>query len=692
MKIALLNYFILIIICNLLILSDIKSQSSNIENKRVFISKSQIPFNIGLIGGINTISSTAYIPLFPNNDECGVYTDGIGAGIFVGINAGIDFLNSNLIADLRIFNEKRPATLKEKSNCFEVLSPIDDKYYPLLRDHKYTAKFSFLAVDVGLKIRLFRLVGELTKVKLLEQIPVYARFGFESGQAMFDKNYNNTETITSPQGVNFPNTNSTKNIVEKGEFDETISSEALNLTMGADFNVYKDLWVSPEISYRYEMTQAIEKYDWNMELLRFGVNVSVAFNQNRIENNYEAEPEDTTSNNQIIVKNDSTKVHNNLGKFVFNDIDFTETIVTQTFPILPYIFFDSTSTDLRDIYRIQNSRFSEDKLSNNTIDIYYNLINIIANRMLKYPNSQFKLVGNTDGAELTSNTERIELAKQRAMSISKIFQSFGIESSRLQIEVRETPKLPTSDKYLEGLQENRRVDIETNNLELLEPVMHSHFLEFALNKKLFFMSQLKDISEMSSIDFSLTSNGNSVFNESVSNISNQIVYHNVKESILNNVSALIDNGVKEVSANIQINYKDGEVESKQFNIQIKKEKSAYEVGRLNLIVFDFDKSNISESNKNMIKSFIANSIFTNSNTTVTGSTDLLGEKNYNKTLSLDRANEVANYIKQINPNYNINEIKGLGSDKILFDNNTPEGRFYCRTVLVEVKTPVKDPE
>ena len=94
----------------------------------------------------------------------------------------------------------------------------------------------------------------------------------------------------------------------------------------------------------------------------------------------------------------------------------------------------------------------------------------------------------------------------------------------------------------------------------------------------------------------------------------------------------------------------------------------------------------------MIKSFIANSIFTNSNTTVTGSTDLLGEKNYNKTLSLDRANEVANYIKQINPNYNINEIKGLGSDKILFDNNTPEGRFYCRTVLVEVKTPVKDPE
>ena len=147
-----------------------------------------------------------------------------------------------------------------------------------------------------------------------------------------------------------------------------------------------------------------------------------------------------------------------------------------------------------------------------------------------------------------------------------------------------------------------------------------------------------------------------------------------------------DNTVK---AEIEIFYNDNQIEKKGFDIPVYKEKSSFEVGRLNLIVFDFDKFEISEPNKNMIKQFISSSISENSNTTITGSTDLLGEKIYNKSLSLSRANEVADYIKIMNPKFKISDIIGLGSEQIFFDNNTPEGRFYCRTVLVEVKTPIK---
>ena len=33
--------------------------------------------------------------------------------------------------------------------------------------------------------------------------------------------------------------------------------------------------------------------------------------------------------------------------------------------------------------------------------------------------------------------------------------------------------------------------------------------------------------------------------------------------------------------------------------------------------------------------------------------------------------------------------KGIGSDELLYDNLIPEGRFYCRTVRVQVSMPLR---
>jgi len=67
----------------------------------------------------------------------------------------------------------------------------------------------------------------------------------------------------------------------------------------------------------------------------------------------------------------------------------------------------------------------------------------------------------------------------------------------------------------------------------------------------------------------------------------------------------------------------------------------------------------------------------------------LGEKLYNQKLSEDRANEVYKYLKKIKPSTNYTEIKGIGFSKLPYDNQLSEGRFYCRTVLIEVTSPIK---
>jgi outer membrane protein OmpA-like peptidoglycan-associated protein len=105
-------------------------------------------------------------------------------------------------------------------------------------------------------------------------------------------------------------------------------------------------------------------------------------------------------------------------------------------------------------------------------------------------------------------------------------------------------------------------------------------------------------------------------------------------------------------------------------------------------VFDFDKFEINDFNKKMINDFVANTIMDNSKVSITGSTDKLGEKDYNMNLSLSRAESTYKVIKKIKPKADFKEVTGIGNTKLLYDNSLPEGRFYCRTVLIEVTTPI----
>ena len=91
----------------------------------------------------------------------------------------------------------------------------------------------------------------------------------------------------------------------------------------------------------------------------------------------------------------------------------------------------------------------------------------------------------------------------------------------------------------------------------------------------------------------------------------------------------------------------------------------------------------------MIEEFVKESIHSNSEVKIVGSTDILGEEGYNKELSLARAQSVRDLILSIRPKAKILEVKGVGSSKAYHMNTLPEGRFYNRTVLIEVRTPLE---
>jgi outer membrane protein OmpA-like peptidoglycan-associated protein len=133
----------------------------------------------------------------------------------------------------------------------------------------------------------------------------------------------------------------------------------------------------------------------------------------------------------------------------------------------------------------------------------------------------------------------------------------------------------------------------------------------------------------------------------------------------------------------------GESFSTRTTKPIIKTNNTFEISRLSLIVFEYDQSSLSEKNKNMMKNFLNQEIMPESKVSITGSTDKLGEATYNLELSESRAKTVESFMRNIQPNINIISTKGIGASKMLFDNSLPEGRYYCRTVSIEVKNPIQ---
>jgi outer membrane protein OmpA-like peptidoglycan-associated protein len=108
------------------------------------------------------------------------------------------------------------------------------------------------------------------------------------------------------------------------------------------------------------------------------------------------------------------------------------------------------------------------------------------------------------------------------------------------------------------------------------------------------------------------------------------------------------------------------------------------VEKYSLILFDYDKADIKGINKSIVDE-IKNKIEPNSKVTILGYADRTGETEYNRELAARRTAEVQKILKVKPENL---AIRNVGSDILLYDNNSPFGRSYCRTVQIIVETPV----
>jgi len=91
-----------------------------------------------------------------------------------------------------------------------------------------------------------------------------------------------------------------------------------------------------------------------------------------------------------------------------------------------------------------------------------------------------------------------------------------------------------------------------------------------------------------------------------------------------------------------------------------------------------------------MRDYVYGRVFPLSDIVVTGHTDIVGLFDFNVKLSERRANTVRTGIqKQSGGRFKSMKVSGVGPENPLYPNDIPEGRFYNRTVHVQIESLIR---
>lgn len=380
--------------------------------------------------------------------------------------------------------------------------------------------------------------------------------------------------------------------------------------------------------------------------------------------------------------------------------------VQEVMPLRNSIFFNLGSSDIPARYKqlstAEATTFTEAQMVQNAPDdlgegrsgrqmaIYHQILNITGDRMRADPKSTVFLVGSSDNNPAVG---KVMADKVRTYLVTK----FRIDSTRITTEGRSHPLIPSEQKgavhELDLLHEgDRRVDIISNASTIAEPVgnrKNRDLIAYDLNtipadpldsQVLFTTENANDLLQSWSIQLTDEKGGIQQFGPFTKDIAavqgNQILgdnkYGNYK---------VVMTGI----------HSDGAIERKEsFVSLLKADNDGPHPNYRFSILFEFDQSKSIATYENFLTKIVGPYLTDQSNVTIHGHTDIIGDEKHNQKLSEERAMEVkrilAKYAKGF-PDRRVQfEVLGLGEQEALapFDNKFPEERFYNRCVIIDI--------
>jgi outer membrane protein OmpA-like peptidoglycan-associated protein len=389
----------------------------------------------------------------------------------------------------------------------------------------------------------------------------------------------------------------------------------------------------------------------------------------------------------------------------------TEHRVRETFPLRNYIFFDKGATEISSRYVLlrkdQVNDFSEENLevripknlagrNVRQMVVYYNILNIVGDRMQKNPSADITLVGASD-----MNTANGEAdGRNMAESVKRYLVSvWGIDPSRITTVGRNMPKKP-SEKPEYGAtdlallqEEDRRVYIGSNSASMLmefksgpsaplKPVEMNTVLEAPLDSYVSFDVKGDSNDMIAPWSLVITDESGAVQNfgpysvEKVSLPGKSILGTRAQGNFKVTMTGLNSNG-KTVTRDTTIH-------------MVLWTPPVNDMGRRYSVIFEFDDSKVIGLYDKYLTEVVAPKIPLNATVIIHGHTDIIGDEAHNQKLSNDRASDVRSILSSALSNSGRTDVKfevrGFGADinAAPFENKFPEERFYNRTVIIDI--------
>jgi len=371
--------------------------------------------------------------------------------------------------------------------------------------------------------------------------------------------------------------------------------------------------------------------------------------------------------------------------------------INEIYPLRNYVFFDLGSSKIPSRYVLlkkdQVANFKEEDMKQKTpengsgrserqMEVYYNILNILGDRMSKDPSTTVLLVGSS----LDGEQDGLAMAESVKTYLVTVFD---IAPERITIQGRNRPLLPsghkngTNDVILvnEG---DRRVSIESNSPSLL--------MEFQSEQIVGMVAPLD-----SYVTFSIGKNYREfqswslVLTDDAGQVQNFGPY--TQESVSLSGNALLGNRPKgNFKVQMIATTKSNQVIEKKTQMHVTQWMSSNNSnGNRYSIIYGFNKSEALPMYRDYLLEVVVPKIPTNGIVVIQGYTDAIGAEGYNQKLSLARANNVQSILEEGLKKAGRADVKfevtGLGEDAktAQFKNKYPEERFYNRTVIIDLE-------
>ena len=513
--------------------------------------------------------------------------------------------------------------------------------------------------------------------------------------------FNMSKSFTYAVGKNPNYPNQAENPDQKGDLSD-VSSMILSMQIGAGYDIpisssskQNQFIISPFISFHPYFGQAPRTIEtWNVNTLRIGVAFKFGHGSIILPEKAALLPIIP----QVLDHEAQLSVHAPANIPV-------ERKVRETFPLRNYVFFDNESTKISDRYvllkKSEVKNFDETQLevyqpktlsgrSKRQMVVYYNILNIVGNRMQKNPSTTITLVG--------SSANNPEDGKLMAESIKKyLVDVFEIDGARITTVGRDKPKIPSEKP---GATQENKLLVEGDRRVSIESTSPAMLMEFQSGPE----APLKPVALVtvqeapldSYVTFDVGGGKEEYTTWSIAITDDKGVVQNFGPYTKEKISIP---GKSILGKHPQGNYKVTMLGTTKGGKKVSRDTTVYmvlwtppkdEEGLRFSVIYEFNDSEAITMYGKYLTEVVTPKIPINGIVIIHGYTDVIGDEAYNQKLSLARANNVKGILENSlakTGRKDVNfEVYGFGEDEELapFENKYPEQRFYNRTVVIDI--------